>query len=190
MTIARFSAVAVASLLLLPAASMAQEVSKSDNGHGNGHGRFKFMQGSYAFRLTATGACSTTGTGFATGVRQDVARVGTFSVAPGNNNNTISGHSIATSDDGATTVVIDFTWSGTFTVNDDGTGSLNIDTVNVTDASCTPAQAAGACAGFEHPETYAFVLDNHGDEKQIGLIETDNTVGAGKNFLTGDAERR
>jgi hypothetical protein len=183
MTITRFSAVALASLLLLPAAAGAQQVEKA-----KGKGNNRAHKGDYSFRLTASGsACATAEGGGTTGVRQDVARVGTFSIE---NDGTISGHSIATSNDGTTTVVIDFTWSGTFTVNDDGTGSISITTVNVTDASCTPAQAAGACAGFEGPETYAFALNNHGDEKLVSLIETDNAIGAGKSFLTGDATRR
>src|SRR5262245_19752297 len=133
MTITRFSAVALASLLLLPAAAGAQQAEKA-----KGKGRNKVHKGDYSFRLTASGSsCATAPSGVAAGIRQDVARVGTFSVE---NDGTISGHSIATSDDGTTTIVIDFTWAGTFTVNDDGTGSISITTVNVTDASCTPAQ--------------------------------------------------
>jgi hypothetical protein len=119
--------------------------------------------------------------------RQDVLRVGVLSVdAKGG----VSGHTIATTDDGLTTVVIDFTFSGTYTLNDDGTGTMSIDTVNVTDTSCTPAQAASACATFEGPETYAFVVNNHGEEKSLDLIQTDNEGGGAKIFLTGEAKRR
>jgi hypothetical protein len=119
--------------------------------------------------------------------RQDVLRVGTFS-ADGRGG--ISGHTIATTDDGLTTVVIDFNWSGSYTVNDDGTGTLNVETVDVTDASCTPAQPAGDCATFEGPETFAFVINNHGAEKLVSLIQTDNEGGGAKIFLTGEARRR
>jgi hypothetical protein len=125
--------------------------------------------------------------GVVTAPRQDILRVGTF-YADGRG--AVSGHTIATTDDGLTTVVIDFDWSGSYTVNDDGTGALIIDTVNVTDASCTPAQPAGDCATFEGAESYAFVINNHGAEKLVALIQTDNEGGGAKIFLTGEARRR
>jgi hypothetical protein len=152
------------------------------------------VRGSYSFRLTPVTSFApwydgTNGkdSGVVTAPRQDILRVGTFS-ADGNGG--VSGHTIATTDDGLTTVIIDFTFSGTYTVNDDGTGQLTIDTVNVTDASCTPAQAPGDCATFEGPETYAFVINSHGAEKLVSLIQTDNDGGGAKIFLTGEARRR
>ena len=152
------------------------------------------IRGSYSFRLTPVTSFApwydgTNGkdSGVISAPRQDILRVGTFT-ADGMGG--VSGHTIATTDDGLTTVIIDFTFSGTYTVNDDGTGSLTIDTVNVTDGSCTPAQSPGACAGFEGPETYAFVINRHAAEKWISLIETDNQGGGAKIFLTGEARRR
>src|SRR5262249_29650263 len=124
--------------------------------------------------------------GVTTPPRQDVLRVGTFK-ADGQGN--VTGHTIATTDDGVATVVVDFTWTGTYTVNDDGTGNLSITTVNVTDTSGTPAQAAGRCATLEQAETYAFVLNRHGEDKTVGLIETDNEAGGAKIFMTGEAKR-
>ena len=152
------------------------------------------IPGSYSFRLTPATSFApwydgTNGkdSGVIAAPRQDVLRVGVLSVdAKGG----VSGHTIATTDDGLTTVVIDFTFSGAYTLNDDGTGTLNIDTVNVADTSCTPAQAASACATFEGPETYAFVVNNHGEEKSLDLIQTDNEGGGAKIFLTGKAKRR
>jgi len=103
----------------------------------------------------------------------------------------VTGHTIATTDDGATTVVIDFTFSGTYTLNADGTGNLTIASVTVDDTSCTPVQpVAGDCATFEGPETYAFVVNNHGAEKLVSLIQTDNEGGGAKIFLTGEARRK
>lgn len=152
------------------------------------------IRGSYSFRLTPVTSFApwydgTNGkdSGVVSAPRQDILRVGTFTA---DGMGAVSGHTIATTDDGLTTVVIDFTFSGTYTVNDDGTGFITIDTVNVTDASCTPAQSPGACAGFEGPETYAFVINRHAAEKWISLIETDNEGGGAKIFLTGDARRR
>src|SRR5438128_1183396 len=49
--------------------------------------------------------------------RQDILRVG---VVTANGNGGLTGRTIATTDDGATTLIIDFTFSGTYTVNADG----------------------------------------------------------------------
>ena len=62
--------------------------------------------------------------------------------------------------------------------------------VTVADESCTPAQAPGDCATFEGPESYAFVLNQHGEDKTLDLIQTDNDGGGAKIFLTGQAKRR
>jgi hypothetical protein len=152
------------------------------------------MNGSYSFRLTPVTSFApwydgTNGkdSGVITAPRQDILRVGVYKTQ---GKDMISGHTIATTDDGLTTVVVDFTWSGTFEVNNDGTGKLHVTTVNVTDASCTPAQAAGVCATFEGPEEYAFVINDHGDEKLVSLIQTDNVGGGAKIFLTGEARRK
>ena len=154
----------------------------------------KQLKGDYSFRLTPVTSFApwydgTNGkdSGVVTAPRQDILRVGTFSAK---NNGTVTGHTIATTDDGLTTVVIDFTWSGDVTVNDDGTGTLDITTVDVTDTSCMPAQAPGMCATFEGPESYAFVINNHGEEKLVSLIQTDNVGGGAKVFLTGEARRQ
>jgi len=174
---------------LAPAAVHAQPARKSHPGGGSSSDKVK---GTYTFRLTPAVSFApwydgTNGrdSGVTTAPRQDVLRVGTFTADKGD----VTGHTIATTDDGQTTVVIDFTWSGTYTVNADGTGKLLITTVNVTDTSCTAAQVPGACATFEGPETYAFVVNNHGSDKLISLIETDNVGGGAKIFLTGEAAR-
>lgn len=151
------------------------------------------LMGRYSFRLTPVTSFApfysggSRDSGVLTAPRQDILRVGTFSVDKSGN---VTGHTIATTDDGATTVVIDFTFSGTVTLNDDGTGTLTIAEVTVDDASCTPAQLAGDCATFEGPETYAFVVNNHGAEKLVSLIQTDNEGGGAKIFLTGEARRQ
>jgi hypothetical protein len=120
--------------------------------------------------------------------RQDILRVGTF-YADGRGN--VTGHTIATTDDGLTTIVIDFEFSGTYTVNDDGTGSLSIEPGTITDTNCTPAPVPpGTCVDFEGPETFAFVINRHGAEKLVSLIQTDNEGGGAKIFLTGEARRQ
>jgi hypothetical protein len=186
MNLTRFSAAALSTFLLLPAAS-AQTTAKPQPD------RTHRARGGYTFRLTPVTSFAPffdgsngKDSGVVTAPRQDILRVGTLK-ADGFGN--VTGHTIATTDDGLTTVVIDFTWSGTYVVNDDGTGSLSIATVNVTDASCTPAQAAGQCALFEGAETYAFVINRHGEDKTVSLIQTDNEGGGAKIFLTGEAKR-
>lgn len=173
--------------ILAVAAVLAPRIDAAPKGKSN-----KVM-GLYSFRLTPVMSFApfysggARDSGVLTAPRQDILRVGTFSV---DKNGNLSGHTIATTDDGATTVVIDFTFTGTVVLSDDGTGSLTIDTVTVDDASCTPAQPAGECATFEGPETYAFVVNNHGSEKLVSLIQTDNEGGGAKIFLTGEARRQ
>ena len=167
--------------------------SEREGGHGHGPKAEQRLMGRYSFRLTPALSFAPfySGGGRDSGVltapRQDILRVGTFYADHAGN---VTGHTIATTDDGATTVVIDFTFSGTFTLNSDGTGSLTIATATVDDTSCTPAQAPGACATFEGPETYAFVVNNHGPQKLLSLIQTDNEGGGAKVFLTGEAQRQ
>src|SRR5438067_12075563 len=110
--------------------------------------------------------------GVCTAPRQDILRVGviTFDGSGG-----VTGHTLATTDDGHTTVLKDFNFSGTYTVNADGTGTLSI--------------SPTAAIADEGPETYSIVL-NKGDVNRpstVDLAETDNTGGGAKIFLTGKA---
>src|SRR5947207_1022560 len=83
--------------------------------------------------------------GVCTAPRQDILRVGviTFDGSGG-----VTGRTLATTDNGQSTVVKDFNFSGTYTVNPDGTGTLLI--------SPTPPIAD------EGPKTYSTVLDKDG----------------------------
>jgi hypothetical protein len=123
--------------------------------------------------------------GVASAPRQDVLRVGYIEW---NGFGDASGRTIATTDDNTgSTVIINFQWLGTYTVNSDGTGTLSI-TPFVTDADCTPAQAAGICATFEGPETYNFAMSK--SRQRMFLVETDNVGGGAKIFLRGRAQRQ
>jgi hypothetical protein len=104
--------------------------------------------------------------------RQDILRVGIITF-DGNGN--VTGHALATTDDGQTTVVKDFNFNGTYTINPDGTGTLSIaPTTSIPD---------------EGPETYSFVLNKGGANRPstVDLAETDNAGGGAKIFLTGTA---
>ena len=104
--------------------------------------------------------------------RQDILRVGVITF---NGTGGVTGHIIATTDDGQTTVVKDFNVNGTYTVNADGTGTLSI-------SPTSPIADEGT-------ETYAFVLSKGGANgpATVNLIETDNDGGGAKIFLTGKA---
>jgi len=129
--------------------------------------------------------------GIAGAPQQDILRVGMFTI---NNNCSVLGHTIATTDDNAgATKIIDFNWAGSVTaVNPDGTGRLSVNPAdNEVINSCVDGSGAavGGCAAFEGPETYAFVFNKH-EGKSLELIQTDNAGGGAKIFLTGRAERR
>lgn len=122
--------------------------------------------------------------GLAGAPRQDVLRVGVMEF----DGATVvqNGHMIATTDDNnGNTVVIDYTFTGTYTINADGIGTINI-TPAVVDASCTPVQPPGNCAAFEGPETYAISIK----KDVLQMVQTDNVGGGAKIFMEGEAIRQ
>jgi len=123
---------------------------------------------------------------------------------------TLSGRTIATTDTntGATKVIV-FNWTGEFKVNMDGTGVFTINAP--TALSCFDSTAAvlfttsiGAAPGPPPPpaitvatncpltdegaETYAFVIVQ--SQEKIEFIQTDNSGGGAKIFLTGEARKQ
>lgn len=117
--------------------------------------------------------------------RQNVMRVGelTFDGASG-----VTGHAITTTDDNSgNTIVINYNWSGTYTVFADGTGFLIMVPENpFPDTNCTPAQPPGVCATLEATEIYAMVIAQ--SRSKIFLNETDNFLNQAKIFMTGEAD--
>ncbi len=190
-------ALIVVGLMALPAVSQAKKGGNDD------HNNNQKINGTYTFRMTSLKSFSaeaatvdvTDPAGLKGAPRQDILRVGVFT-ADGNGNIT-SGHTIATTDtNGGKTEVIDFTWTGTYSVNADGTGTLNINDPPPAAQKCKDSTAAtpptaAACAGDdEGAESYAIVVNRHGDQKTVDLTETDNGVGGGaKIFMTGQAKR-
>ena len=129
------------------------------------------FKGAYSFRLVpATSFAPLSATsGVGTAPRQDFLRVGAF-VADGSGG--VKGRMVATTDDSAgTTIVRDFKFTGVYTVDTDGFGTLTL----------TPE--AGTVD--EGVETYAIKLNDRA--KLAHLIQTDNDGGGAKIFLTGDA---
>ncbi len=153
------------------------------------------LKGTFSFRLTPAtsfapfydGTAGKPLSGVATAPRQDILRVGVFTADGAGG---LTGHAIATTDDGGTTLIIDFTFSGTYTVNTDGTGTANVTPVALGSCVNGDGVAVTGCLAFEGPERYAFVLSRHGDDKVMDLIQIDNAGGGAKVFLTGQASRR
>jgi len=162
-----------------------------DNGaNGRLKGTFSFhLRPATSFAPFYDGTAGKPNSGVATAPRQDILRVGVFTA---NGAGDLTGHAIATTDDGSTTLIIDFTFSGTFTVNADGTGTASVSPVTIN--SCVTGDGTSlpvtTCSGLEGSETYAFVLNGLGDDKAVSFIQTDNAGGGAKIFLTGEARRR
>ena len=155
------------------------------------------IKGTYAFRMSGAtsfapfydGSAGKTNSGVATAPRQDVLRVGVFKT---DGKGGLTGRTIATTDDGLSTVVIDFNWTGTYAVstNGDGTGTMTINAPTAANInSCMSGDGAplSGCEAYEGTETYAFVVSGSKQEHTLNLIETDNAGGGAKIFMHGTA---
>jgi hypothetical protein len=119
--------------------------------------------------------------GVAGAPRQDILRVGVINWF-GTPVPAVTGRFIATTNDNTgNTVIITYGFTGSYTVNSDGTGTLTINP-SVTDASCNPAQPAGVCATYEGQETYAISVTR---KQGVSMVQTDNVGGGAKIFMKG-----
>lgn len=144
------------------------------------------LKNRWSFQLTPATGFAAIAPGDPGGValkpRQNVLRVGViqfdgFGMAVG--------HTTATTEDNTgQTVTIDFDWLGPYTMNSDGTGTLNMNPASISDANCTPALTPGVCGTFEGPEVYAFVVSKL--TKRLLLDQLNNSGGA-KIFMRGSA---
>lgn len=197
--IKKIAVVTLVGVLLLALTAVTQADKGGNKDGEDGSFSNKSLKGTYSFRLApATGFApfydGTAGkpdSGVATAPRQDILRVGVFTADGAGN---LTGRTIATTDDGLTTIKIDFMWTGTYTVNTDGTGTLSInpddnEIINSCVDGSNPPNPIAGCQAFEGPETYAFVLNNHGEDKLVSLTQTDNDGGGAKIFLTGEAKK-
>ncbi len=145
------------------------------------------LSGKYAFRLTGekSFAAESGTSGLDTAPRQDILRVGAFTSGGGG---AVTGHTLATTDDNnGYTVLIDFTWKGSYTVNSDGTGTLTVSSVSLT--SCRDESGPITCdSNWEGAETYSIVLS--AGNTTIDMVQTDNSGGGAKIFLTGQAKKQ
>jgi hypothetical protein len=123
--------------------------------------------------------------GVATAPRQDILRVGVIHF---DGATAVDGHMIATTDDNnGVTVIVDFFFTGTYTMNTTGIGTMSITPVGIDDTRCTPTQPAGNCATFEGPETYAITFTRN---RGLSFAQTDNVGGGAKIFLAGEAQKQ
>lgn len=117
-------------------------------------------------------------------VFEDILRVGVFT-ADGESN--IHGRTLATTGSG----LIDFTWTGTYHINSDGTGMVMINDPQLSEQFCldmaTSMSVFEPCSiDREGAEAYAIVVNRHdGDDKTVDLIQA---AGGGRLF-TGQASR-
>lgn len=124
--------------------------------------------------------------------RQDLVRAGAFtSLGAG----VLSGgHTLATTDTNAgATWKVDFTWTGTYTLNADCTGTLTITPAAFGTWVCTDmtlaTPATVPCVGTEEgPETYSISISL--SNGRVELAETDNNGGGAKIFMAGEALKR
>ncbi len=90
------------------------------------------------------------------------------------------------------TTLVDYAWTGTYTLNGDLAGTLNITPVSANNWLCTGmngGSSPGPCSGTEvGPESYAISLSVTQDS--FNMVETDNSGGGGKIFMTGQALKR
>jgi hypothetical protein len=150
------------------------------------------LKGTYTFRLVPATSFApfVPGSGVDGAPRQDILRVGVFTADGAGN---LQGRTIATTDDGLVTVKIDFSWTGTYTLDTQGLGEILINApVAANINACVNGDNVPVlgCEAFEGQERFAFVVNTHGEEKEVGLIQTDNVGGGAKIFLTGSAQRR
>ncbi len=181
---------------------LSGKAAAGNNGDNNKTFSVKDVKGTFSFRLVPAKSFAADRfagggddpSGLASAPRQDVLRGGVFT-ADGKGNIT-AGHTKATTDTNTgATLLIDFTWTGTYTVNADGTGTLSIADPPQAAQTCTDttltSSSPGPCASDEEgAETYAIVVNRHGENKIVSLIETDNIGGGAKIFLTGEAQQQ
>jgi len=140
------------------------------------------LQGRYVYHLDPATSFGGTVLGDAGGVamalRQSVMRVG-YIDWDGLGNVLNARAFTVTDDNSGDTIVIDYKWTGTYTVNPDGTGTLTATTATTTDSGCTPVQAPGKCATIltgtgAGLETYSLVVGKR--YNTVSLAETDHVA--------------
>ena len=157
---------------------------------GSLKGTFVFqLHGVTSFAPFYDGTAGKTNSGISTAPRQDILRVGVFT-SDGKGN--LKGRAISTTDDGISTIVIDYYWTGTYSVstNGDGTGTMTINAptaANINSCKSGNGTPLSGCETLEGAETYAIVISGDTKGKAVGMIQTDNAGGGARIFLTGGA---
>ena len=131
--------------------------------------------------------------------RQHVARVG---VLDWDGNGFAAGRFIAVTDTNAgQTMTIDYQWTGTYTLNPDGTGTLNITAITTATCAPDPPPEGGVCTDYVAPSPLSPVPSYVGNEtfalsmsKRYGTLalmqRQDGGSAGAKILLTGEAIRQ
>ena len=157
------------------------------------------LNGTYAFRLGPAKSYSAYLANNATtpdpgnvklAPRQNVGMVGVFTA----NGSTITGfRALATTDpQNGDTWTIEFTGTGTYTVNPDLTGTLTLTPAAEGTWICTDMTTSGVvtCTTTTYPAnegTQTYSISISPTNGRVELTETDNNGGGAKIFLTGEA---
>ncbi|MFZ0888023.1 MAG: hypothetical protein WA005_06195 [Candidatus Binataceae bacterium] len=161
------------------------------------------LVGNFAFRLAPaksfTASMASAGdpgnVSFAPLQNQSLVRSGTFTA---NGLGGLTGETQTTaSDQYGNTVLVDYHWVGSYTLNGDLAGTLSIVPASPGTWTCTdetnPSATPGPCVGNEvGQESYAVSLSFYYD--LLNMVETDNNAGffgpGGRIFMTGQATKR
>ena len=142
------------------------------------------VKGVYSFAVTASGSLVESNQ---TTVSQTINRVGVITAdAKGG----LTGHSISVLDDGTNVTIIDYNWSGTYTINSDGTGTVTFNAPKPADINqCRDGSGAviGGCSELVGQEKFSFAIVSGQKSSTLALIQTDPPVGSPRLFLRGTA---
>ncbi len=179
-------ALSTVALLLVAMAPPASAVCPANSGK---------LKGTYAFRLgPAKGfdadLANNGDPGNVSGApRQDILRVGVFTSDGCGGTISFPGHTLATTDTNTgDTWLINFTWTATYSLNSDLTGTLTITPAAFGTWVCTDTTTGSpaTCTGTEEgPETYSISVSS--TNGRVELAETDNSGGGAKIFMVGEA---
>ena len=171
MSLCRFFAVAVFVSVLAASAPAAKLSTRT-------------VKGVYAFSLTASGSLVGSNQ---TPVAQTINRLG---VIDADGKGGLSGHSISVLDDGTNITIIDYKWTGTYTIQPDGTGTMTINAPapsDINDCRSGAGDTVGGCSALVGQEKFAFVMISGSKTDSLGLIQTDGPVGSPRLLLRGAA---
>lgn len=163
----------LATFVLLAVAVVAVSAASYNN---------KSIKGQFSFHLSAV---SPAGLPDASGP-QTVNRVGVMDFD--GKDGQVIGQTVSVLDDGSETVVVEYRWTGTYEILDNGLGTLVVEApAAAAIVSCADGagQPLADCQQALGEETYRFVIVVGKKESSLSLIQTDGPAGDRRAFLRG-----